>query len=750
MSHSPYNLSRAWLVVISGVAFSLIGIASWVGWRQADLGFDAAVWLARTHEIDADLNQIEVAANAVQADVRAYAITGDLRHVRAMEGNIQVAATLVEALRGKIADVEAARAFELVAAQLNHVFERARSNIEVRERAGAVAAQAAATSVDNAALMQRANTLFRRVHDRESLLLQRRTDVADRARESVARIEFLTGGVSIMLLALVIVLLFRSREQHKLTVATLRAQSVELQRAKRDAEAADSAKTTFLATVSHEIRTPLNGLLGMLELLSLKGLDAEAAESLKIASYSGHMMRRLVDDILDQARILSGKLLLVPEPVSVAQLLPRVVNIYSAVASSKGLVIKQSADPRIGHTLLADSLRLMQVLGNFISNAIKFTDAGYVEVRAEFVSRTENSETVCFSVTDTGIGITPEQQHQLFQPFFQASPVAAARYGGTGLGLSISRRLADLMGGAIALQSAVGVGTTLKLTLTLPIATDTSTTARLRQLTASNAMTFATSPDALPRLQVAWRGARVMVVDDNPINRLLLSRQLALLGMTAECVVDGRSAIDSWRAQHFELVITDCNMPEIDGYELARAIRDVEEEEGRPRTVIIGWTANAQADAADRSLAAGMDGLLRKPTDMRSLVAALNLSVPAKPKPAVAQAASVNAANGATRHSRSGGWDMRGEYIRYTQADLHNLSAAVARGDVVATRHSVHRIKGSSLMAGVAPIAHICETIETVMAGSDGGTMPASIEGHVADIEQALRDFGSTTIRNLS
>lgn len=378
------------------------------------------------------------------------------------------------------------------------------------------------------------------------------------------------------------------------------------------AEKANSAKDSFLATMSHEIRTPLTGMLGMLELLSLTNLDNEQRDTLDAAWDSGRGLLRIVSDILDWSKIEEGKLELAPRPTSIQQMLLEVVNTYSRVASAKTLLLLQHADARLNLAYLVDSLRLSQVLNNFVSNAIKFTQHGEIEVRAELVGHLGRSDRIRFSVKDTGKGISRDVQERLFQRYSQESADTARMYGGTGLGLAICRRLAEMMVGQIELASEVGQGSTFSITLDLPISV--APTEGVRQ----------THPevrqrDVKPLLANSEDAPLVLAVDDNPTNQKLLAHQIRLFGLRAETAENGRVALSMWRDGRYAMVITDCHMPEMDGYELAREIRRIEAAETRQRMPVIAWTANALAEEVESCRTAGMDELLVKPADLMQL-----------------------------------------------------------------------------------------------------------------------------------
>ena len=377
---------------------------------------------------------------------------------------------------------------------------------------------------------------------------------------------------------------------------------------------ANHAKDSFLATMSHEIRTPLGGLLGMMELLSLSQLDAQQNEMLQAARSSGKGLLRIVNGILDWSKIEAGKLELAPRLTSIPEMLEGVINTYSQIASEKNIQLKLLIDPLLSSAHIFDPLRMSQILNNFTSNSLKFTETGSIEVRAELLVHHQEYETVRFSVKDSGVGINQEQQAHLFQQYHQASAETARMYGGTGLGLSICRSLADLLGGEIGVQSTLGAGSTFSLTVNLPVG-NVSTKDR-RQLEEDTSRDF---EPAIGPLATMAQHITVLMVDDHPLNRMLLKQQLSLLGLRADDAENGTEALSLWQTNHYDLIITDCHMPEMDGYELTYRIRELEQRAETKPVPIIAWTANVLAEEEQRCHEAGMDDILTKPTELAEL-----------------------------------------------------------------------------------------------------------------------------------
>ena len=487
--------------------------------------------------------------------------------------------------------------------------------------------------------------------------------------------------------------------------------TAELEDTNRKLAAASIAKSSFLSTMSHEIRTPMNGVLGMLELLSLTPLDGHQRTTLEVVRESGQSLLRIIDDILDFSKIEAGKLEVRREVASVAKVMASVRGIYSGNASSKGLLLEARVDPRISPAVLVDALRLQQILNNFVSNAIKFTARGSITMKAELVGREGNEDIVRFSVADTGIGIPPESRKKLFQPFAQAGGDIARVYGGTGLGLSISNRLAKLMGGTVDIESEPGQGTTVSVTLPMPVASPDALPRPEAEATAATPVRPRREAPSIEQAQA--EGRLVLVVDDHPINRLVMSRQVTALGYANETAENGREALERWSAGRYGLILTDCNMPEMDGYQLARSIRSQELAQGTARTVIIACTANALRGEAENCFAAGMDDYVVKPVELTRLHRKLEQWLPSAP-PVDREALAAIAGDDANLQI-----EMVKRFLAASDEDATSLIHAIDSQELQAAVQAAHRIKGASATVGALALAEVSERIEAAARDGD-------------------------------
>lgn len=387
-------------------------------------------------------------------------------------------------------------------------------------------------------------------------------------------------------------------------LAQLQEANSMAEEAKRVANDASRAKTIFLATMSHEIRTPMNAITGMLE-LALKKADQGLLDrlALEVASGAAHDLLDLIGDILDVARIESGKLSLTPKRAKLRELVESPVRIFESLAREKNLRLMLEFDPNADGDVLIDPLRFKQIISNLLSNAIKFTSEGEVRLTVDVLPASDQEQlSIRIQVKDTGMGISLADQSRLFSPFSQASNNKQSTRTGSGLGLVISRTLCEMMGGELYLSSVLGEGTRVEIRLNLVISK---------------------APEQLPEPDIEDDGKRrilnVLVVDDYSANRLLLSQQLSYLGHRVFDAEDGNRGLHVWRNNDFDVVITDCNMPIMDGYSLAEAIRLEELQRGRLRCTILGFTANAQVEEKDRCIKAGMDDCLFKPISLKIL-----------------------------------------------------------------------------------------------------------------------------------
>jgi signal transduction histidine kinase len=374
-------------------------------------------------------------------------------------------------------------------------------------------------------------------------------------------------------------------------------QELALVEAQKTAEQATAAKSAFLASVSHEIRTPMNGIVGVLHLLKNERLTADGRGLLSEALACSDMLAQLIDDVLDFSKIEAGKLELTPEPTDVTSALAGVVGLLKPQAEADGLYLRTQIEPGLG-AVLVDPVRLRQCLFNLIGNAVKFTKAGGVEVRM----RRAGPDRLRIEVEDTGIGIPEAAQARLFDRFEQGDVSTTRRFRGTGLGLSIARSLARLMGGDVGFTSEAEKGSTFWLEVAAPPA----------------AARAAPAPEPADAEPVGLEDLRVLVVDDNPTNRLVATKIMESLGAQAAACADGTSAIAALEVGRFDIVLMDVNMPDMDGMEATRRVRAIDGPSAG--TPIVALTADVLPHQRAAYLAAGMNGMVAKPFSPTSLL----------------------------------------------------------------------------------------------------------------------------------
>lgn len=507
------------------------------------------------------------------------------------------------------------------------------------------------------------------------------------------------------------------REAAQLLEERVRLRTAELAASREEALAAVKAKAGFLAVMSHEIRTPLHGVVGMSELLNDTALTPSQKDLLGVLKVSSAQLLSVVDDILDFSKIESGKLALEHLPLDLYGALHDARDIVQLRAREKGLQLDVHIAPDVPPAIMCDITRLRQVLLNLLTNAVKFTHRGEITLRV-WVERAGDPLTLCFSVTDSGVGISADRIADLFQPFAQGDTSTARVYGGTGLGLMICKHLVELMGGHISVSSEPGAGSTFRFTI---------------QARAADAADVA--PPASLTLPHERHSERVLVVDDNLVNLKVASAMLDRLGYPHETATGGDAALDALEQarqdnQPFALVLLDSHMPGRDGVSTAR---ELHRRLGAQAPVIVGVSASTLGEDRQNGLDAGMADYLAKPLELHTLDRSLRHWLSQATSPAPAEVAPATADTAAAAPPAPGHWldprrwdsfaeyddaqgslrrDIMQEFLATLEAALPELRSGWRQGDVPGLRETVHRLKGAAGNVGATQIERVCSQLE--------------------------------------
>jgi PAS domain S-box-containing protein len=486
----------------------------------------------------------------------------------------------------------------------------------------------------------------------------------------------------------------------------------ELLAAKEAAESADRVKNEFLTNVSHEIRTPMQAILGLCDTMLETDLSPGQRELLASTRESAEALHRMLDELLDFSRFEAGGMTLDPAPFDPREILEKLQRAFAPRASSRGLRLELRTDSDLPGLLVGDAFRLRQVLMNLVGNAIKFTENGSVRLEVAVLARTPERVRLRFQVIDTGVGIPPGKQSEIFRPFVQADGSTARRHGGAGLGLSISMRLVELMGGHLVCASD-GAGSTFSFAVDFPVAA-----------------------------AAARRPLRVLAVEDNPVNRELLVRSLRQLGHTVVAAEDGRQALAALERERFDIVFMDIQMPEIDGIAVTRAIREREARERAARPLpVIAITANGTAEDRRRCREAGMNGYLDKPLNRNELARAVaGFAAPGIPPVAGA------ALDRESALQRVGGdesllRDIGQLFLEEYPALLEAIRAAAAARDAHRLERSAHSLKGSVAnfgAAGAVAAALRLEKLGRAQSFEDVDDALAELEAQLAQLRPEI------------